>query len=82
MIIDEMKIRDERQFKALTGVSPEEFQRLLPVFTTSYKEMVQEQRGPPRHTSTSTRRGAKRQTAEHATQALFYSVLLESLPNL
>ena len=43
MIIDEMKIRDERQFKALTGVSPEEFQRLLPVFTTSYKEMVQEQ---------------------------------------
>lgn len=42
MEIDEMKIRDERQFKALTGVSPEEFQRLLPVFTTSYKEMVQE----------------------------------------
>ena len=25
MTIDEMKIRDERQFRALTGVSPEEF---------------------------------------------------------
>jgi len=35
-------IHDERQFKALTGVSPKEFQQLLPVFTTSYQEMHQE----------------------------------------
>jgi hypothetical protein len=35
-------IQDERQFKALTGVSQEEFQRLLPVFRTSYQELQQE----------------------------------------
>ena len=35
-------IDDERQFKALTGVSHKEFQQLFPVFTTSYQEMQQE----------------------------------------
>ncbi len=38
-------IRDERQFRALTGVSREEFQRLLPIFTTSYQERQQERWG-------------------------------------
>jgi hypothetical protein len=33
---------DERQFKALTGVSHKEFQQLLPVFTTSYQKIQQE----------------------------------------
>lgn len=33
---------DERQFKALTGGSHQEFQQLLPVFTTSYHELQQE----------------------------------------
>jgi hypothetical protein len=36
-------IHDERQFKALTGVSHKEFQQLLPVFTTSYQDIQQEQ---------------------------------------
>lgn len=36
------EIQDERQFRALTGVSTEEFQQLLPVFTTSYHELQQE----------------------------------------
>ena len=44
-------IQDERQFKALTGVSPQEFQRLLPVFRTSYQERQQE-----RYASTQTTR--------------------------
>jgi hypothetical protein len=35
-------MHDERQFKALTGVSHKEFQQLLPVFTTSYQELQQE----------------------------------------
>jgi hypothetical protein len=35
-------IHDERQFKALTGVSYKEFEQLLPVFTTSYQEIQQE----------------------------------------
>lgn len=36
-------IHDERQFKALTGVSRAEFQRLLPVFTASYQAIRKEQ---------------------------------------
>lgn len=35
-------LHDERQFKALTGLSHKEFQQLLPVFTTSYQEIQQE----------------------------------------
>ena len=35
-------IHDERQFKALTGLSPQEFQQVLPVFTMSYQELQQE----------------------------------------
>ena len=42
MIIDKMNIRDDRQFKALTGISFDEFQQLLPVFTENYKELIQE----------------------------------------
>jgi len=42
MILQVEEIQDERQFKALTGVSREEFQRLLPVFTTSYQDLQQE----------------------------------------
>jgi hypothetical protein len=37
-----MDIRDDRQFKALTGISFDEFQQLLPVFTESYQELIQE----------------------------------------
>lgn len=33
---------DERQLKALTGVSHKEFQQLLPVFIQSYQEIQQE----------------------------------------
>ncbi len=36
-------IQDERLFKALTGVSREEFQQLLPIFTLSSQELQQEQ---------------------------------------
>lgn len=35
-------IQDDRQFKALTGLSREEFQELLPVFTESYHELLNE----------------------------------------
>jgi hypothetical protein len=41
MIIGNMNIRDDRQFKALTGISFDEFQQLLPVFTESYHELIQ-----------------------------------------
>lgn len=37
------QIQDERLFKALTGVSQEEFQQVLPVFTASYQELQQEE---------------------------------------
>ena len=33
---------DERAFRALTGVSREEFRELLPVFTASYEELLWE----------------------------------------
>ena len=39
-ILDDMQ--DERQFKALTGLSREEFQELLPVFNESYCELRHE----------------------------------------
>jgi hypothetical protein len=42
MGIDINNIRDDRQFKALTGTSPSEFQQLLPVFTESYAELQRE----------------------------------------
>jgi hypothetical protein len=42
MGVDISKIRDDRQFKALTGTSPQEFQQLLPVFTEGYAELQQE----------------------------------------
>ena len=42
MIIGNMDIRDDRQFKALTGISFDEFQQLLPAFTESYQELIQE----------------------------------------
>jgi hypothetical protein len=35
-------LHDERQFKAVTGVSYQEFQQVLPEFTTSYQEVQQE----------------------------------------
>lgn len=35
--------QNERQFKALTGLSRQEFEALLPVFTTSYDELLLEQ---------------------------------------
>lgn len=41
MIIGNMTIRDDRQFKALTGISFGEFQQLLPTFTESYQELIQ-----------------------------------------
>ncbi len=37
-ILEEMQ--DERQIRALTGLSGEEFQELLPVFTDSYDELL------------------------------------------
>ncbi len=42
MLIGKMNIRDDRQLRATTGVSFSEFQQLLPVFTESYKELIQE----------------------------------------
>jgi hypothetical protein len=42
MIVNSIEIRDDRQFKALTGISLNEFQHLLPVFTETYHEMIQE----------------------------------------
>ena len=42
MCVIDKNIRDERQFKALTGVSFDEFQQLLLVFTESYHELVLE----------------------------------------
>ena len=42
MGIDINMIRNERQFKALTGTSRKEFQQLLPVFTESYEELQHE----------------------------------------
>jgi len=41
MIIGNMDIRDDRQFKALTGISFGEFQQFLPTFTASYQELIQ-----------------------------------------
>ncbi len=42
MGIDINSIHNERQFKALTGTSRQEFQQLLPVFTKSYHTLRQE----------------------------------------
>lgn len=42
MGIDINIIQNERQFRALTGTSQQEFQQLLPVFTESYDELRQE----------------------------------------
>jgi hypothetical protein len=42
MGIDINSLHNERQFKALTGTSRQEFQQLLPVFTASYHELRQE----------------------------------------
>lgn len=36
------EIRDERQFKALTGVSCEEFEKIIPVFSECYEKSAQE----------------------------------------
>jgi hypothetical protein len=42
MIINNMEICDDRQFRALTGTSFDEFYQLLPVFDESYYELIQE----------------------------------------
>lgn len=53
-----IKIRDDRQMKALTGLSFAEFDRLLPVFSAVYEEAEQQRqyeassasREPPKKT--------------------------------
>lgn len=42
MEIDMNSMQNERQFRALTGTSRQEFQQLLPVFPESYHELRQE----------------------------------------
>jgi hypothetical protein len=58
-----MQIRDERQMKALTGLSQAQFDRLLPVFSDIYQTTQQQtyEQGIESGTRVRTWRGLQRQ---------------------
>ena len=74
-----LHIRDERQMKALTGLSQAQFDSLLPVFSAIYRAAQQhayEKREPIRHTPASPWRWLQRETANHGGEITVCPLLL------
>ena len=69
-----LQIRDERQMKALTGLSQAQFDYLLPVFSDIYRVQPSKQRmkkGSIRHAPASPWRWIERKTANHGEKLQF-----------
>ena len=74
-----LQIRDERQMKALTGLSQAQFDSLLPVFSDIYRATQQhtyEEGSPSLHAQTSPVRWVQRETANHGREITICPLLL------
>jgi hypothetical protein len=65
-------IRNDRQFKALTGMSRQEFQQFLPTFTEAYEALRQEAYEANRDTRQRKPGGGQKGTLAGIAQKLFF----------
>ena len=80
-----LQIRDERQLKALTGLSQAQVDHLLPVFSEVYMEKAAakvRRRGRRRSSNTQTWRGRQRQTAHYDRQTAVRPLLLQDVSHV
>ena len=80
-----LQIRDDRQMKALTGLSQAQFDHLLPVFSDIYQATQQQtyEKGVAvRHAQASPWRWFQRETANHGGETAVCPLLLQDVSDL